>query len=116
MSNIALDFTALRARPLLAGALLLCLTLGAVPALAHCCADRCHDAEPLALTGDCDCSLQGVEPPMDALPLATEPDAALVDAGPAVAPALIAPPSRSEAPASPPLTHRRPDPTVVLLI
>lgn len=112
----AIEPTASATRRLLAGALLVCLTLGAVPALAHCCADRCHDAEPPTLTDDCECSLQGVEPPMDALPLATEPDALIVDAGPAVAPNLTAPPDRSEAPAPPPVTFRRPDPSVVLLI
>ncbi len=55
-------------RRLLAGVLVVCLTLAAVPALAHCCADRCHDAEPVtAETDDCDCTLSGVEPPVDAL-------------------------------------------------
>jgi len=58
---------------LLAGVLVACMTLAAVPALAHCCADRCHDAEPVAAeTDDCDCTLSGVEPPTDALAFAPD--------------------------------------------
>lgn len=66
-------------RHLVAGLLLACLTLAAVPALAYCCADRCHDAEPVSATpGHCDCSLSGVEPPVDALLVASDPLDAVV--------------------------------------
>ncbi len=66
-------------RRLLAGVLVLCMTLAAVPALAHCCADRCHDAEPVAAaTDDCDCSLSGVEPPVDLLSVAPDKSPELI--------------------------------------
>ena len=103
-------------RRLLAGALLACLAMGAVPALAHCCADRCHDAEPPLITDDCHCTLRGVEPPVDALPLSTEPDAILAEPGRLVLPHLSPPPERLEVLAGAPAPLPAPGRTVVLLI
>jgi hypothetical protein len=90
-------------RRLLAAALLLCVALGAVPALAHCCADRCHDAEPpVTRLAHCDCSLSGVEPPLDALPQLPAMPVATVDAAPlTLPPAAISDECPQSVPGSP---------------
>ncbi|MEZ4387179.1 MAG: hypothetical protein R3D98_06300 [Candidatus Krumholzibacteriia bacterium] len=74
-------------RRLLVVVLLACLSQIAVPGLAHCCADRCHDAVPASEHADhCDCTLRGVEPPVDVLPLVHAPDTCAVEACPVAVP------------------------------
>jgi len=104
-------------RRLLAGLLVACMTLAAVPALAHCCADRCHDAEPPAAEADhCDCELSGVEPPVDLLPLANDSDDLLAVIETVPSPADVKPPTRIESGLSPTTPDPAPDRTTVLLI
>jgi hypothetical protein len=78
MNNIATSIHRPGGR-LLSCLLGVCLVLAAVPALAECCADRCHADAP-AEVDHCDCSLAGMEPPRDLMPLATDPDDAEADA------------------------------------
>jgi hypothetical protein len=102
---------------ILGGLLVVCLTLAAVPALAHCCADRCHDAAPAPAPADhCDCELSGVEPPEGALLLTTDtsPDLLWVQAAPT--PEDPAPPSRREIAPDDSAPRPAPDRTTVLLI
>jgi hypothetical protein len=104
-------------RRLLAGTLVVCVSLAAVPVLAHCCSDRCHDAEPVAAqAGDCGCSLSGVEPPVDVLAYAPDPVADLAADSERVAVGAVPPPARPAGGGDPIPTHRAPDRTVVLLI